>query len=55
MPGNVSSLRHNPAEKRPILQWIVQNLGDAFPGIESTPGVSGGEACIGRTWIPVWI
>ena len=32
-----------------------QNLGDAFPGIDSIPGVSGGEPCIVRTRIPVWV
>jgi uncharacterized protein (DUF433 family) len=33
----------------------VRDLGDAFPGIESVPGVSGGEPCIVRTRIPVWV
>ena len=32
-----------------------QDLGDAFPGIDSQPGVSGGEACIVRTRVPVWV
>jgi uncharacterized protein (DUF433 family) len=27
----------------------------AFPGIEMTPGVVGGDACIVRTRIPVWL
>jgi uncharacterized protein (DUF433 family) len=43
------------AEKAQVLQWIVRDLGDAFPGIESTPGVWGGEPCIVRTRIPVWV
>jgi uncharacterized protein (DUF433 family) len=43
------------AEKAQLLQWVVRDLGDAFPGIESTPGVSGGEPCIVRTRIPVWV
>lgn len=43
------------AEKAQVLQWIVQDLGDAFPGIESRPDVAGGEACIVRTRIPVWL
>jgi uncharacterized protein (DUF433 family) len=30
-------------------------LGDAFPGVESIPGVCGGEACIVRSRIPVWL
>ncbi len=45
----------NRAEKAELLQLIVRDLGDAFPGIESTPGVCGGEACIVRTRIPVWV
>ena len=43
------------AEKAQLLQWIVGDLGDAFPGIENTPGVCGGEARIIRTRIPVWV
>jgi uncharacterized protein (DUF433 family) len=43
------------AEKAELLRMVVQDLDDAFPGIESTPGVCGGEACIVRTRIPVWI
>jgi uncharacterized protein (DUF433 family) len=43
------------AEKAQVLQWIARDLGDAFPGIESTSGMSGGEARIVRTRIPVWV
>lgn len=43
------------SEKAQVLQWIVRDLGDAFPGIESVPDVCGGEACIVRTRIPVWV
>jgi uncharacterized protein (DUF433 family) len=43
------------AEKARILQWVAQDLGDSFPGIESTPRVNGGEPCIVRTRIPVWV
>jgi uncharacterized protein (DUF433 family) len=42
------------AEKAQLLQWIVRDLGDTFPGIESNPGVCGGDPCIVRTRIPVW-
>ena len=42
-------------EKVQLLQKVVQDLGDAFPGIDSTPDVCGGEPCIIRTRIPVWI
>jgi uncharacterized protein (DUF433 family) len=34
---------------------VVRDLGDAFPGVESIPGVCGGEPCIVRTRIPVWV
>ena len=43
------------AEKAQLLRWIVRDLGDAFPGIESTPGVCGGAPRIVRTRIPVWV
>ena len=43
------------AEKAQVLQWVVRDLGDAFPGIESNPGVCGGEPCIVRTHVPVWV
>ena len=29
------------AEKSQVLQWVVQDLGDSFPGIESSPDVCG--------------
>lgn len=43
------------AEKAELLQWIVRDIGGAFPGIESRPGVLGGDPCIVRTRIPVWL
>jgi uncharacterized protein (DUF433 family) len=43
------------AEKAQLLQALVRDLGDAFPGIESRPGVAGGDPCIVRTRIPVWL
>ena len=43
------------AEKAELLQWIVRDLGDDFPGIESKPGVLDGVPCIARTRIPVWL
>ena len=42
------------AEKAELLQRLVQEVGNAWAGIEKTAGVSGGEACIVRTRIPVW-
>jgi len=43
------------AEKAQLLQWIARDIGEAFPGIESSPDVCGGEPCIVRTRIPVWL
>ena len=43
------------AEKADLLQKVVRDLWDAFPGVESIPGVCGGEPCIVRTRIPVWV
>ncbi len=45
----------SPAEKAQLLQWVVRDLGDAFPEIESNPAVCGGDPCIVRTRIPVWV
>ncbi len=42
-------------EKARVLQWIVRELGDAFPGIDSDSLVSGGDPCVVRTRIPVWL
>ena len=43
------------AEKAQVLQWVARDVGDALPGIESSPEVCGGEPCIVRTRIPVWM
>ena len=43
------------SEKAQLLQWVGRDLGEAFPGIETDPQVSGGEPCIVRTRIPVWV
>jgi uncharacterized protein (DUF433 family) len=42
------------AEKAQLIQSVIGEIGDVLPGIESRAGVSGGEACIVRTRIPVW-
>jgi uncharacterized protein (DUF433 family) len=34
---------------------VARDLGTVTPGIESDPGVCGGEPCIVRTRIPVWV
>ncbi len=42
-------------EKAQLLEWVVSDLGRAFPGIDRAPGVLGGEAYVVRTRIPVWL
>lgn len=43
------------SEKALLLQWIVRDVGDAFPGVDSAPGVCGGDPCVVRTRIPIWL
>jgi len=43
------------AEKAEVVERLAQEIGDAWPGIEKTPGVAGGMACIVRTRISVWV
>jgi uncharacterized protein (DUF433 family) len=45
----------SPAEKAALLQSVARDLGDASPGIDSDPAICGGEPCIVRTRIPVWV
>src|SRR5690349_14326172 len=54
-PANRHAPSLSPGEKAQILKWVVQELGDAFPGIDVRPDVCGGEPCIVRTRIPVWL
>jgi uncharacterized protein (DUF433 family) len=44
----------SPGEKVWLIQKVLGESTGLFPGIESTPGVCGGSACIIRTRIPVW-
>ncbi len=44
-----------PGEKAQLLQRIAHDLGNAFPGIDSTPDVCGGAPCVVRTRIPIWV
>lgn len=42
-------------EKAQLVQALVLDLAHTWPGVEQTPGVVGGDACIVRTRIPVWL
>jgi uncharacterized protein (DUF433 family) len=43
-----------PTEKAQGIQLLTQSFGSSWRGIEKTPGVCGGNACIAQTRIPVW-
>lgn len=45
----------SPGEKARLLQKVALGLGGAVPGIDTDPAVCGGEPCIVRTRIPVWL
>jgi uncharacterized protein (DUF433 family) len=44
-----------PPEKARVIQLLAQSLENSWRGIEKTPGVCGGDACIAETRIPVWV
>jgi uncharacterized protein (DUF433 family) len=44
-----------PGEKARLVQTLVRDLGNAFAGIDRQPDVCGGDPCIVRTRIPVWV
>jgi uncharacterized protein (DUF433 family) len=47
--------RLSPAEKAEVVQSVIRDIGGVYPGIESNPDVVGGDPCIVRTRIPVWL
>ncbi len=53
--SSIRDVELSRAEEAQVLEWVVQDLGDAFPGIESVADVCGGDPCIVRTRIPVWV
>lgn len=44
----------SPEEKAKAIQILAHSL-NVWHGIEKTPGVMGGDACIVRTRIPIWL
>ena len=53
----VEQLLHDltPGEKAQLFVSFARDLGIAAAGIDSNPGVCGGDPCIVRTRIPVWM
>ncbi len=45
-----------PKGEKPLHETAAPaELAQAFPGIEKTPGVCGGSACLANTRMPVWL
>ncbi len=44
-----------PEEKTQALLFLAQSLSNFWSGIQKTPGVCSGDACIRQTRIPVWV
>ncbi|WP_442923209.1 DUF433 domain-containing protein [Microcoleus sp. A6-C5] len=44
----------NPYDKAKLISILTQTLTNGSLGIKKTPGVCGGDACVGNTRIPVW-
>ena len=47
--------RLSPADRAELAFWLTSQSVELAPGIFSTPGVCGGDSCVGRTRIPVWV
>lgn len=43
------------AEKVQLFQLVAQDIGETFSGVESNPGIMGGDPCIVGTRIPIWL
>lgn len=44
-----------PHEQLEAIQVLLQTIPGSSRGITKTPGVMGGDACIAKTRIPVWL
>jgi uncharacterized protein (DUF433 family) len=53
LESQLSSLSR--AEKAELVKRLMDEIANAWPGIEKLPEVAGGDACIVRTRIPVWL
>ncbi|MCC3587536.1 DUF433 domain-containing protein [Microcoleus sp. PH2017_30_WIL_O_A] len=45
----------NPVDKAKLISILTQTLTNGSLGIKKTPGVCGGDACVGNTRIQVWV
>ncbi len=44
----------SPLENFELMSMLTKKLNNSVKGINKTPNVCGGDACIGNTRIPVW-
>ena len=44
-----------PEEKNQAIQLLAESLHNNWKGITKNPNISGGDACIANTRIPVWL
>ncbi len=53
----VAQLLHTltPGERAQLIVAVAREMGDASPGIDRDPAICGGDPCIVRTRIPVWV
>lgn len=51
--GQLLSL--STTDKARIIQLLLQSISGTWAGIEKTPDVCGGDACVANTRIPVWV
>ena len=42
-------------EKTQVIKLLSESLENTWNGIEKTPGICGGDACIENTRIPIWV
>jgi uncharacterized protein (DUF433 family) len=47
-------LQLTPKQKAEVIQLLSQSLANSWQGIEKTPNICGGKACIANMRIPVW-
>ncbi len=53
--AKTAATKLSPAERRSLLEWLATESVEIAPGISSTPGVCGGDACVGHSRIAVWL
>lgn len=52
---NHETLASEAVQTQKLSRHLGNELGEIFPGLESKPGVCGGDPCIVRTRIPIWV